>query len=151
MVMENKKSYNQKNDLNLKVLIALNRGTNHLRKFEIKAIAASGLTISQFGVLEMLYHLGPLKICQIIEKSLFTSGNMTVVVNNLEKMGMVARRKDPKDKRSWYIAITQSGTTLIEQAFPEHLANISAALANINDQEKKQLIAILKKLKQDPE
>lgn len=144
--MEKKKSYNQKNDLNLKLLIALNRGTNHLRQYELMAITGAGLTLSQFAVLEMLYHKGPLKICQIIEKSLLTSGNMTVVVRNLEKNGMVVFQEDPLDRRAKIIAITKKGERLIEDIFPEHLGNIEEALASLSDNDKQELIGLLKKL-----
>lgn len=142
--MEKKKSYGFENDLNLKLVIALNRSTNHLRQHEIEAIAQAGLTISQFGVLEMLYHKGPLRISQIIEKSLFTSGNLTVVINNLEKMGFVNRIKDPQDKRAMVIGISATGSKLIERIFPDHLANIQKGLANLTNQEKKSLIELLK-------
>lgn len=61
---------------------------------------AGGLTSSQFAVLEALYNKGDLKICEIIEKILTTSGNITVVIKNLEKEEFISKYPDPEDKRS---------------------------------------------------
>jgi len=124
--MDNKKiTYGELSDLNLKTLIALSRTTNNVHRKEYKTIKEGGLTVSQFSVLEVLYHKGDLKIQDIIEKTLSTGGNMTVVIENLVKDGLVIRYKDQEDKRVNLISITEKGKAIIEDIFPKHIENIN--------------------------
>src|SRR5690554_6115814 len=85
--MKNKKSYGADNDLNLKALVTLSRCFQSVRRREMRTIKQVGLTAAQFGVLEILYHKGNLRIGEILEGTLSTGGNMTVVIENLEKTG----------------------------------------------------------------
>ncbi len=52
-----------------------------------------GLTESQFGVLDSLFHLGPMKQKEIGKKILKSGGNITMVINNLEKRGIGSEKK----------------------------------------------------------
>jgi DNA-binding MarR family transcriptional regulator len=145
--MDNKKiSYGELSDLNLKTLIALSRATNSVHRREYKTIKEGGLTVSQFSVLEVLYHKGALKVQDIIEKTLSTGGNMTVVIENLVKDDLVMRFKDPEDKRVNLISITDKGKALIDSIFPNHIENINEIFNVLTEEEKKSLIAISKKL-----
>lgn len=69
----------------------------------------SGLTPSPFGTLEVLYHRGPLSQCEIARKILRTSGNMTMVVDNLEKRGLVRRERNAEDRRLSTVHLTERG------------------------------------------
>jgi len=145
--MDNKKiSYGELSDLNLKTLIALSRATNSVHRREYKTIKEGGLTVSQFSVLEVLYHKGALKVQEIIEKTLSTGGNMTVVIENLVKDDLVMRFKDPEDKRVNLISITDKGKALIDSIFPSHIENINEIFNVLTEEEKKSLITISKKL-----
>lgn len=145
--MENKKiSYGELSDLNLKTLIALSRATNSVHRREYKTIKEGGLTVSQFSVLEVLYHKGALRVQEIIEKTLSTGGNMTVVIENLVKDDLVMRYKDPEDKRASLISITDKGKAIIEDIFPRHVENINEIFSTLTVEEKKSLISVLKKL-----
>lgn len=145
--MDNKKIYyGELSDLNLKTLIALSRATNSVHRREYKTIKEGGLTVSQFSVLEVLYHKGALKVQEIIEKTLSTGGNMTVVIENLVKDDLVMRFKDPEDKRVNLISITNKGKALIDSIFPSHIENINEIFNVLTEEEKKSLIAISKKL-----
>src|SRR5690554_5271383 len=73
------------------------------------------LTTSQFGVLEALYHRGPLTVGQLGEKILKSSGNMTLVIDNLEKRGLVRRERRPDDRRSIEVHLTAAGREQVEQ------------------------------------
>lgn len=130
----------------MKTLIALTRCTQRVHKRELRTIKEGGLTVSQFAVLELLYHKGDLKICEILEKSLATGGNMTVVIDNLAKEGMVSRCSDPKDRRVNLISITEKGKKLISNIFPKHVENINEIFSVLTTEEKNNLINILKKL-----
>ena len=144
--MKNKKSYGELSDLNLKTLIVLSRAKQSVNKREIKIIKEAGLTMSQFGVLELLYHKGDFRINEIIEKTLSTGGNMTVVIDNLERDGLVTRYKDPDDGRACLISITDKGKELIEGMFPLHVENLNNIFNVLTKEEKEMLIILLKKL-----
>lgn len=144
--MKTKKSYGEKNDLNLKTLIALTKCFHSVRKRETTTIREGGLTLPQFAVLEILYHKGDLRICDIIEGTLSTGGNMTVVIDNLVKDDLVGRYPDPEDRRASLISISEKGIKLIEGIFPRHVENISNIFEILDTEEKKILINLLKKL-----
>lgn len=145
--MDNEKiTYGELDDLNLKTLIALSRCTQSVHKRECRTIKEGGLTVSQFAVLEVLYHKGDLRISEIIDKILSTGGNMTVVIDNLVKDNLVMRYNDPNDKRVNLIRITEKGRDLISEIFPKHLENINEIFSSLTAEEKKNLIGLLKKL-----
>ncbi|MDA3956706.1 MarR family winged helix-turn-helix transcriptional regulator [Oceanispirochaeta sp.] len=139
-------SYGNENDLNLKLVIALSRSIQHIRRGEGQNIQDAGLTLSQFAVLEALYHKGDLRICEIIEKTLSTGGNMTVVVNNLVKDGLVRRFKDPGDGRASRISLTEKGEVLIADLFPRHVESVQTLFERLESDEKRRLLDLLKKL-----
>lgn len=145
--MNNIKDFINENKLTLSTLITFTRAEHTIHKKELETIKKSGLTTAQFGVLEALYNKGDLKICEIIEKILTTSGNITVVIKNLEKDGLVKRNLDPKDKRATIISITDEGKKIIEEILPSHLENIVNIFSVLTDEEKLTLKNILKKFK----
>lgn len=139
-------SYDVLSELNLKLLIALTRSTQNVQRREQRTIKEGGLTVSQFAVLEILYHKGDLRVCEIIEKALSTGGNMTVVIDNLVREDLVKRSIDPKDRRVNLISITDKGRKLVSDIFPNHLENINEIFSVLTEDEKKNLISLLKKL-----
>lgn len=145
--MKNKyDQYNQNEIIDLKLVIGLYRSYNLVNKQTQRVLAEYKLTLAQFGVLEALYHLGDLKINDIIEKTLSTSGNITVVIKNLEKDHLIERYKDEKDSRVCMIRLSDTGMKLISSIFPRHLEQLEATLGNLEEEDKKQLITLLKKL-----
>lgn len=139
-------NYGESNNLNLKVLVTLSRATQVVHKRSIKIFNEGGLTSAQFAVLEVLYHKGDLRISEIIEKILSTGGNMTVVINNLEKEQLVEKHIDPNDKRATLIRITEKGKGKIEEIFPVHLRDLDEHLSPLSAEEKNLLRTLLKKL-----
>lgn len=107
----------------------------------------NGITPAQFTALEALYHKGEMTIQQIIDAVLGTSGNMTVVIRNLEQRGLVQRFANPIDKRSFLIGITDVGRKLMDTVFPLHMELLGEALSTISEEEKSLVINILKKLR----
>lgn len=144
------KLYDKEHILDLKTVIALNRATNHLNRRALAVFRKHGLTMMQFAVLEALYHKGSLKVGEIIEKILTTGGNMTVVLKNLAKDGLITKRIDPEDSRAMLISITDKGSRVMERVFPEYLADLRDFLETISDSEKKNLVAVLKALRKEP-
>ena len=101
--------YNEIETTNLKLVIGLYRSHTNLNRQTQRVLTEYKLTVAQFGVLEALYHLGDLKINDIIEKTLSTSGNITVVIKNLEKDQMIERYRDTGDSRVCMIRLTKNG------------------------------------------
>jgi MarR family 2-MHQ and catechol resistance regulon transcriptional repressor len=99
----------------------------------------SGLTVSQFGVLESLYHLGPMCQSDIGAKLLKSSGNITLVIDNLEKRGLVRRERDSDDRRMVIVSLTKKGRELIERIFPGHVAAILEEMSILTPTEQETL------------
>lgn len=104
------------------------------------------LTISQFGVLEAIYHLGALQPRQLGEKILKSSGNMTLVIDNLAKRGLVERERRADDRRRVDIQLTADGEALVEAILPRHVAGVVEAFDCLTADELEQLSGLLKKL-----
>lgn len=96
-------------------------------------------------MLDVLYHKDSQSINQITQLVLSTAGNMTVVINNMEKHGWITRCTHPGDKRSTMISITDAGKHLFEQIFPEHLKDLEICFSALTEDEKNTLISLLKK------
>lgn len=127
-------------DVNLKLVIAMARTYNDLF-FQIeKNVQEFGLNSSEFGVLEMLYHKGDQPIQKVAEKILVTSGTITYVINKLEKKGLVIRRKCDKDKRIFYVSLTDKGTAFISEIFQKHKEFLNKLFSNISGEDKTQLL-----------
>ncbi len=109
-------------------------------------LAASGLTVTQLGVLEALLHLGPLGQRELGRKVLTSAGNMTDVIDKLERRGLVVRSRKPGDRRVVSVALASEGRTLIESLFPYHANDIAAAMSGLEPGELRQLGVLLRKL-----
>ncbi|GGR79561.1 MarR family winged helix-turn-helix transcriptional regulator [Deinococcus sedimenti] len=104
------------------------------------------LTISQFGVLEAIYHLGALSQRQLADKILRSSGNLTMVIDNLERDGLVRRDRDELDRRVMRVSLTDMGRTLIEQVLPGHVQGIRAVFSSMSPEDLAHLSALTRQL-----
>ena len=111
-----------------------------------KHLAEWKLTLSQFGVLEALLHLGSMTQQDLGKKILKSSGNITMVIDNLEKRKLVFRETDPKDRRRTRINLTPEGDAVIREIFPGHAAISEQVFSVLNETECLQLGSLLKKL-----
>jgi MarR family transcriptional regulator, 2-MHQ and catechol-resistance regulon repressor len=109
-------------------------------------LAGAGVTESQFAVLEALHHLGAMHQCQLAEKLQRTGGNITLVVDNLEKRGLVRRQREAQDRRFITVHLTPAGQRLVKQVLPRHVANIVAELAVLTPAEQDELGRLCRKL-----
>lgn len=139
-----KGSNTEKNTLN--AFIKLMRSVESLNNRLNRHLADADLTVSQFGTLEVLLHLGPLNQRAIGEKLLKSGGNITMVIDNLEKCGYVVRKKDPNDRRAVLIHLTDDGEAFIKDFFPKHLEKIKEEFSVLSEDEKMQLAGLCKKL-----
>ena len=95
------------------------------------ALAARGLTPTQLGVLEALLHKGAMTHRELGRKVLTSAGNMTDVVDKLERRDLVRRVRDPVDRRAVRVELTEPGRALIGELFPRHAADIARAMAGL--------------------
>ncbi|MBT4501581.1 MAG: MarR family transcriptional regulator [Gemmatimonadetes bacterium] len=106
----------------------------------------NGLTVSQFGALEALLHLGPMSQRDLGTKLLKSSGNITMVVDNLEKRDLVERRREGNDRRVVTVHLTPKGRQLIVEVFPRHATLISDELEILTPEEQETLGRLCRKL-----
>jgi MarR family 2-MHQ and catechol resistance regulon transcriptional repressor len=104
------------------------------------------LTFSQFAVLEALYHLGSLTQGEISAKVLKSGSNMTTVIDNLERAGLVRRERDAQDRRVIHVCLTEAGSREVEAVFPGHLAALVEEFSVLSAREQETLGALSKKL-----
>ncbi len=137
---------NQKEVLALSTYVKLMRAGESITARIHKHLVSSGLTLSQFAVLEALYHLGPLYQREIGQKLLRSSGNITMVVDNLEKRGYVKRARIKEDRRFVMVRLTDEGSELISKVFPPHAAVIAREMSVLSTREQETLAQLCKKL-----
>jgi MarR family transcriptional regulator, 2-MHQ and catechol-resistance regulon repressor len=131
---------------------ALNTYTKLMRAAESvtsrvgRSMLAADLTISQFGVLEALLHKGPLCQRDIAAKILKSTGNITMVIDNLERRGLVRRERDSQDRRYLTVYLTDAGTALVTRVFAGVESAIVTELAVLSKDEQGLLGALCKKL-----
>jgi MarR family 2-MHQ and catechol resistance regulon transcriptional repressor len=132
--------------LALRTWIALARAHNAVAARAAADVARHGLTVAEFGVVEALYHKGPMLLSEVQRRILVSSGGITYLVDRLEKRGLVERRECPGDRRARLAALTDAGERLVREIFPEHAAVVRDALAPLGGEEKRQVIRLLRVL-----
>ncbi len=132
--------------LALNAFIKLTRAVDSLEARLAQRGALCDLTPSQFGVLESLYHLGPMCQGEVSAKILRSAGNMTLVLDNLEKRGLVRRERDTGDRRKVNIVLTEAGRELISRVLPHQVAAIVEEMGVLTSEEQAALGRICRKL-----
>ncbi len=144
-------SGNREEVLALNTFIKLTRATESLMARLAQRNTHPGLTTSQFGVLETLYHLGPMCQSELGSKLLKSGGNITMVIDNLEKHGLVQRVRGTEDRRFITVSLTDAGRKLIEEVFPGHAHAITEEMDTLTSEEQQALGDLCRKLgKSDP-
>ncbi len=115
--------------------IKLLRAADSVRNRAMDHLTGTGLTASQFGTLEMLLHRGPLCQKAIATKLLVSGGNITMVIDNLEKRGLVERRRSRDDRRYVSVTLTAPGRHLISRVFPRHVVRVVEELSTLTPAE----------------
>ena len=108
--------------------------------------ADHGLSLTEFGILEVLYHRGRMVLGEIQRRILVSSGGITFLVDRLAEKGLVIRQECPEDRRAKYVSLTREGTRIIREIFPSHaqvLAEAMRGLASAEQQEATQLLRSL--------
>lgn len=128
------------------IRLVLWKATKAIDKVDRVSITETGLQLSEFTILEVLLHKGPLPVNTIGEKVLLTSGSMTAAVNRLKKKGFVKRIQDPSDGRCFYVYLTKSGRKVIKLAYGKHERNLEKIAEVLTPEEREELVRLLKKI-----
>ena len=92
-------------------------------------LAEYGITPTQLGVLEALSHLGAMPHCALAGKLLVSASNLTTVLDNLERDGLVRRDRDPHDRRVSMTSLTPAGQARLASFFPQHVQRLVDAMS----------------------
>ncbi|KQL43548.1 MarR family winged helix-turn-helix transcriptional regulator [Brevibacillus choshinensis] len=133
-------------DDSLDLMVVLSRSYNWVMAHTNRDIRQHGLNPTEFGVLEVLYHKGPQPLQQIGEKILISSGNITYVVDKLEKKQLLIRKPCLEDRRVIYAELTEKGNQFLADIFPSHKEAIEKAVSGLTPEEQRQATQLLKKL-----
>ena len=130
----------------LDTYVKLMRATESVTSRAHRQLSTFGLSFSQFGVLEALYHLEPMSQSEIGQKILRSSGNMTMVIDNLEKRQLVKRERSQADRRFFIVHLTGKGKKMISKIFPSHATEITREFDVLSASEQRTLGRLCKKL-----
>jgi MarR family 2-MHQ and catechol resistance regulon transcriptional repressor len=130
----------------LNTYIKLTRCTNSLLVRLAERNTIGDLTYSQFAVLEALYHLGPMTAGEVSQKILKSGSNLTTVIDNLERDGLVRRERDVNDRRVIHLHLTGAGSSKLEEVFPGHVSALVEEFSVLSASEQEMLGALCKKL-----
>ena len=129
------------------LFLLLWRASHAVLRVDEKGIRALGFSsLSDYAVLEVLLHRGPLPVNAIGEKVLLTSGSMTTAVHRLEKQGLVRRERSEGDGRVVLVHLTDSGQERIEAAFAVHASNLDALFEPFKKEERAQFAGLMTRL-----
>ena len=127
------------------VWLVLWRAAHAVEQNAIQSVLGLGLGLSEFAVLEVLLHKGPLPVNVIGKKVLLTSGSITVAIDRLESKSLVRRTADPQDGRTRIVHLTETGKQLIKDGLQRHAMDLEETLAVLRPGERAELIRLLKK------
>ncbi len=130
----------------LRSWIVLARSYHTIVHAVTRDVSRYGLTLGQFAVMEALYHKGPLPLGRIGTLLLVTAGNITYVVDQLERRGLVRRERRHGDRRVVYAALTAKGRGDMDGIFPDHARFVATIVDTLNPEEQTHMRRLLKKL-----
>jgi MarR family transcriptional regulator, 2-MHQ and catechol-resistance regulon repressor len=134
----------------LDAYIKLSRASGTIDARLAANLARLGLTSGQLGVIEALMHLGPLSQGELGRKLLRSGGNVTTVIDNLERRSLVARRRNSEDRRVVNVELTATGARLIGRVFPLHARAVAQSMCALTPAEQIELGRLCRKLGRAP-
>ena len=132
----------------LQLVIALGRTYQALEQGVRPQLAERGLGMTEFAVLEVLYHKGALPLGELRDRILVTGASTTYVVKKLEERGLMRRRTSAEDQRVTFGELTAKGRALIDEVFPAHVDRLREVMAGLSVSEKRAATRLLRRLGQ---
>jgi MarR family 2-MHQ and catechol resistance regulon transcriptional repressor len=130
----------------LQLVIALGRALQALERAVRPQLVQSGLSLTEFAVLEVLYHKGALRLGEVRDRILVTGASTTYVVKKLEERGLMRRRACAEDSRVVFGELTAKGRSLIDKVFPAHVERLQRATAGLSVPQKRDASRLLRAL-----
>jgi MarR family 2-MHQ and catechol resistance regulon transcriptional repressor len=131
----------------LKLIVALGRALQALERAVGPHLVQQGLSLTEFAVLEVLHHKGPLRLGEIRDRILLTGASTTYVVKKLEERGLTRRRGCAEDSRVVFGELTAKGRALINEVFPAHVDLLQQAMGGLSVSQKLDTIRLLRTLR----
>jgi MarR family transcriptional regulator, 2-MHQ and catechol-resistance regulon repressor len=131
----------------LQLIIALGRALQALERAVGPHLVQHGLSLTEFAVLEVLSHKGPLRLGEIRDRILLTGASTTYVVKKLEERGLMRRRACAEDSRVVFGELTAKGRALIDEVFPAHVERLQQAMGGLSVLQKRDAIRLLRTLR----
>jgi len=128
------------------VWLVMMKAMHAVTRYGLKNLEESGLGLSDFAVLEVLLHKGPLPVNVIGPKVNLTPGSISVAVERLVAKGLVSRAESSQDRRIRIVTLTRRGKSIIRPVFREHVATIEKVFAGVSSSEMRQLEQQLKRI-----
>jgi len=124
--------------------VVLARAYRAMQNFVEQSVAALGIGLSDFMILEALLHKGAMTMSALCEAVLLANASMTAAVDRLEKKKLVERIADAKDRRVRLVQLTPEGTAMIKKLFARHLKDLEEVMKDIPAAERAQVRQALK-------
>jgi MarR family 2-MHQ and catechol resistance regulon transcriptional repressor len=128
------------------VWLVMLKAMRALTKYATASIQETGLGLSDFGVLELLLHGGPLPVNTIGPMVDLTPGSISIAVDRLVAKGLVSRIESAEDRRVRIVALTPRGHDLIVSAFRKHSLQMKKIFSDLSAEELRSLEVALKQL-----
>jgi len=135
----------------VRLWLLLWKATKALEADARRSVEATGLCLSDFGVLEALLHKGPLPVSALQEKILVSSGSTTAAVDRLERNGLAIRTETAEDRRTRIVHLTPEGARMSRKVFDEHARDMERAFAGLDAADRALLGKLLRKLRKGKE
>lgn len=123
----------------LRLWVIMSRAHTAVAAHAAADVQRHGLTLAEFGIIEALYHRGPMLLGEVQKRILVSSGGITFLVDRLAAKGLVERRNCETDRRARYAALTPKGTALVAEIFPSHAAVVKQAMEGISPAEQERM------------
>ena len=130
----------------LRLWVRLARAFRAIEAVAARDAARHGLTLAEFGMLEALYHLGPMPLGEVQRRILVSSGGVTYLADSLESRGLIRREPADRDRRIRIATLTDEGREMIEKIFPEHAARLEEAMAGLSPEEQERAATLIRRL-----
>src|SRR6201994_3309828 len=127
------------------VWLVMMKAMRALTRYATAGIEETGLGLSDFGVLELLLHQGPLPVNTIGPIVDLTPGSISIAVDRLVAKGLVSRVESAEDRRVRIVALTSRGKDLIASAFRKHSGQIKKVFAELSPEELRKLLVAFHK------
>src|SRR5579871_3089660 len=128
------------------VWLVMIKAMRALTRYAAAGIEDTGLGDSDFRVLEVLLHKGPLPVNTIGPIVDLTTGSISIAVDRLFEKGLVSRVESTEDRRVRIVALTARGRDLIGSAFRKHAGQMRKVFSELSPEELRVLEAALKKV-----